>query len=296
VQNFLLIWLDANIDESNNDFRNSIKRLRRTIDTIEIFRDTDECISYISKFKNEKAFFIVSGALCGSIVPSTDSISQIYSIYIFCRNQSKYEQWTTGDWPKVKGIFTNIDSICTSVRQSARECNQDSVVVTGQINPLLFVCTGLFKEVILDNKFDEKKDIKDLAEYACKKYTDNKDHLLLIEEFARDYQGNTDNKPIWWYSRQCFIYSMINKALGNLDIVTLLKLGFFIAHLHHNIKQLQQEQLNGKHPVVPSEIFRGQAMTKEHFEKEITKGGLMSFNNFLSTSQERHVAIEFIQG
>jgi hypothetical protein len=44
VQKFILIWLDEKIDESSDDYRNSIKQLRRTLNTIEIFHDTDECI------------------------------------------------------------------------------------------------------------------------------------------------------------------------------------------------------------------------------------------------------------
>ncbi|CAF4841838.1 unnamed protein product, partial [Rotaria sp. Silwood2] len=48
VQNFLLVWLDTKIDESSDDYLNCIKQLRQTFNTIEIFRDTDECIDYIS--------------------------------------------------------------------------------------------------------------------------------------------------------------------------------------------------------------------------------------------------------
>ncbi|CAF4640350.1 unnamed protein product, partial [Rotaria sp. Silwood2] len=48
VQNFLLIWLDANIDESSEDYHNSIKHLRCTVNTIETFQDTEECVDYVS--------------------------------------------------------------------------------------------------------------------------------------------------------------------------------------------------------------------------------------------------------
>ncbi|CAF1295524.1 unnamed protein product [Rotaria sordida] len=127
VQNFFLLWLDSRLDESNEDFRNSIKQLQLTVDTIETFRDSDECLKYISSFKNQKAFLIVSGALTENVVPRVHGMSQIYAIYIFCRKKSKYEQWETKEWPKVRGVFTKIHSICTSVQQSARECDDDNV-------------------------------------------------------------------------------------------------------------------------------------------------------------------------
>ncbi|CAF3434435.1 unnamed protein product [Rotaria sp. Silwood2] len=99
LQNFLLLWLDGNLDEPNEGFRNSITELRRTVDTIEKFRDADECLKYISSFKNEKAFLIASGTLTENVVPRTHCVSQIYAIYIFCCKRSKYEQWVTKEWP-----------------------------------------------------------------------------------------------------------------------------------------------------------------------------------------------------
>ncbi|CAF3782765.1 unnamed protein product [Rotaria sp. Silwood1] len=165
VQDYLLLWLDGNLDESNEDFRNSIKRLRLTVDTIETFRDADECLKYISSFKNEKAFLIVSGALTKNVVPRTHVMPQIYAIYIFCRERLKYEQWATKEWPKVRGVFTNIDSICTSVRQAARGYDDDAVGITGEIESS-FMYTTLFKEIVLEINFDEKIGIPDLANYA----------------------------------------------------------------------------------------------------------------------------------
>ncbi|CAF4798384.1 unnamed protein product, partial [Rotaria sp. Silwood2] len=74
------------------------------------------------------------------------------------------------NWSKVKGIFTEITSICDLVRKSARQCDEDSVVISAvsslnQIEPS-FMYTQLFKESILKIDFDEKKAIHDLAEYA----------------------------------------------------------------------------------------------------------------------------------
>ncbi|CAF2922839.1 unnamed protein product [Rotaria sp. Silwood2] len=168
-RNFLLIWLDANIDESSEHYHNSIKHLRCTVNTIETFQDTEECVDYVSRFQNEKAFLIISGALCQTVVPRIHQITQVYSVYVFCRKQEKYEEWAK-NWSKVKGIFTEITSICDLVRKSARQCDEDSVVISAvsslnQIEPS-FMYTQLFKESILKIDFDKKKAIHDLAEYA----------------------------------------------------------------------------------------------------------------------------------
>ncbi|CAF4121396.1 unnamed protein product, partial [Rotaria sordida] len=296
VQNYFILWLDGKLDESNEDFQNSIKQLQLTVDTIEKFRDADECLNYISSFKNQKAFLIVSGALTENVVPRVHGMSQIYAIYIFCRKKSKYEQWETKEWSKVRGVFTEIHSICASVQQSARECDDDTVGITGELESS-FMYTTFFKEIVLEIDFDEKKTIPELADYACqqKVYANNKKELELINKFAQEYHGNIDNNPVQWYTAECFTYKMLNKALGNLDVNTLLKTGFFMRDLHQNIQQLHDEQLNDKDKPFPSIVYRGQTMKQQDFETKIQPDKLMSYNNFLSTSELRNVAVGFIR-
>ncbi|CAF4164233.1 unnamed protein product [Rotaria sordida] len=223
-------------------------------------------------------------------------MSQIYAIYIFCRKKSKYEQWETKEWPKVRGVFTEIHSICASVQQLARECDDDTVGITGELESS-FMYTTFFKEIVLEIDFDEKKTIPELADYARqqKVYADKNKQLELIDEFTQEYHGNINNKPVEWYTAECFTYKMLNKALGNLDVNTLLKTDFFMRDLHQNIQQLHDEQLNDKDKPFPSIVYRGQTMTQQDFEIKIQPDKLMSYNNFLSTSEERYVAADFIR-
>jgi tetratricopeptide (TPR) repeat protein len=71
-------------------------------------------------------------------------------------------------------------------------------------------------------------------------------------------------------------------------------MGFFIGDLHRQIEQLHTEQFNGDQSDTSFTVYRGQGMSTEHFEQmEKTKGGLMAFNNFLSTSKDRDVSLDF---
>ncbi|CAF1028499.1 unnamed protein product [Rotaria sordida] len=72
-------------------------------------------------------------------------------------------------------------------------------------------------------------------------------------------------------------------------------MGFFIRHLHQYIEKLynEQQQSSAK-ATAPFTVFRGQGFSVENFDKmKQTKGGLMSFNNFLSTSENRQVSVKF---
>ncbi|CAF1325624.1 unnamed protein product [Adineta steineri] len=72
-------------------------------------------------------------------------------------------------------------------------------------------------------------------------------------------------------------------------------MGFFLRDVHQQIQQLYEQQVStydGKSFVV----YRGQGLMKSDFEKlQKTKGGLMSFNNFLSTSIDKKVSLEFAE-
>ena len=62
IQNYLVVWLDANIDENDHDYQNSIAMLREVSNTVNTFTDVDECISSINDITDsEDAFMISSG-------------------------------------------------------------------------------------------------------------------------------------------------------------------------------------------------------------------------------------------
>ena len=152
--------------------------------------------------------------------------------------------------------------------------------------------TQIFKEILLDMEFDAQS-IKDLASYCRTFYEDNNDELYIINLFERDYRAQTS---IWWYTRECFTYQMLNRALRNLEADTIINMGFLIRDLHRQIEQLHKNRsvvIAGKLlSFTEDRVCR--LLTSRKLRK--TKGGLMSFNNFLSTSTTREVSLGFAKG
>ncbi|CAF1241869.1 unnamed protein product [Rotaria sordida] len=287
IQNFLLVWLDTNIDESTEDFQNSLKHLRRIVASITIFTDAQQCFDYLSGITKEKAFMIVSGSLGQKIVPEMEAIPQLESVYVFCGNQSYHEQWAN-KVPKIKGVYTKIEPICKALEVDRQRCDQAMISVSFNGLDPLFMYTQLLKEALLEIEDDDRKSLKDLAEY-CREQDDILEDQ--IKQVENEYRNHT---PIWWYTAETFIYPMLNRGLRFMDINIILKMGFFIRHLHQHITDLHREQQSSK-AAMPSkfQVFRGQGLSMEAFEKmKKTKGGLMSFNNFLSTSRNRDISFE----
>ncbi|CAF4565023.1 unnamed protein product [Rotaria sp. Silwood1] len=73
-------------------------------------------------------------------------------------------------------------------------------------------------------------------------------------------------------------------------------MGFFIRDLHNHIAKLHQEQYAGHARSKSFIVYHGQGLSETNFDQlNKTKNGLLSFNNFLSTSTDREVSFNFIR-
>ncbi|CAF0714934.1 unnamed protein product [Adineta steineri] len=298
-QNYVLVWVDANIDQTNKDCQNTLTQLRAVVNDVVIFNQSDACVQFLDKLKDDKALVITSGSLGPYfLVPAIHHMPKLDAIYIFYGDVSYHQQWIK-NWKKIKGVHNNIKDICDALKGSVKQMNQDSISISfvtmnkvvssenlNQLEPS-YMYTQIFKEILLKMEHDHKQAVKDLSMYYRKIYHANTAQLNIIHEFEHEYRRE---QAIWWYTRQSFTYEMLNRALRTLDADTIINMGFFLHDLHQQINQLHQQQLSKYHGH-PFTVYRGQGLLKTDFDKlRKIKGGLMSFNNFLSTSNDQDVS------
>jgi tetratricopeptide (TPR) repeat protein len=299
VQNVLLIWLDQRIDDTNVDCQNTVRRLRRVVNSIYKYTNADECIQFLETIKNEKACMIVSGSLGQNIVPRVHNMPQVDSIFIFCSSKKYHEEWAK-EWPKIKGVHTEITFICEALKKAAQQCEQDSMSISvmgtsgdvskknlDQLEPA-FMYTQILKEILLTIQFKQTHFIEFIA-YCREHLAENEEELKKVTKFEQEYRAET---AIWWYSYDCFLYRMLNRAFWTMDADMIIKLGFFINDLHRQIEQLHRKQFGGYGSTASFTVYRGHRMVKTVFEK-MSKGKLIAFNGFLSTSKKHNIAIRF---
>ncbi len=302
TDNFLLIWLNDSIDQSIEDCQNTLAQLQSVVNDVNIFILPDECIDFLTEVDDMKAFVILGSTLGSLIVPLIHDIPQLDGIYIFCRNKPHHEQWTK-EWAKIKGVHTEIELICEALQLTVKQYNQDSIAISfvpksklasnvnlNQLEPS-FMYTQILKEILLEMEHDEKS-FKDFILFWRKHCIDNTVTLNVITEFERDY---CPQSSIRWYTGEYFVYAMLNSALRKLEADTIINMGFFIRDLHQQLEELHQKQVGTYHGQ-SFIIYRGQGLSKMNFKKLLeTKGGLMSFNNFLSTSNDPDVSRMFAE-
>ncbi|CAF1172561.1 unnamed protein product [Adineta steineri] len=297
VQNYSILWLEECIDQTNKDHENNLIQIRTIVDNVNVFKQRDECIDFLSDAQDIKSFLIIENSMVQQIMPLINDIPQLDSIYILSNIKSLHEELTQ-KWQKIKSVHTNIDDLCQALEIGTKQVNQDSIAMsfitanemalTDNLNQLepTFMYTQIFKDILLDMEHG-KQAIKQFTAY-CR----HNDCLspIYIDRFEKEYQ---DQLAIWWYTFPSNIFSMLNYGLRTMNADIIITMGFFLRDVHKHIQQLYEQQINayGKKTFL---VYRGQGFVKSDFEKlQQTEGGLMSFNNFLSTSKDKVVSIGY---
>ncbi|CAF3749208.1 unnamed protein product [Rotaria socialis] len=153
--------------------------------------------------------------------------------------------------------------------------------------PPTYMYSVIFKDIILEIDDDDKKSMNTLVKFCREKSIPEQE----INEFKRNYHQKS---AVWWYTKEIFLYGMLNRGLRSLDMETMSKLGFFIRKLHLELEQLHKEQSASFKKSFT--VYRGQGLSQQDFQNLMdSKGGLFSFSNFLSTSKKPKVATSFVQ-
>jgi hypothetical protein len=74
----------------------------------------------LKEIENEKAFLICSGSLGEEFVHKVHDQAVVESIYVFCGNKAKHEQWAR-QYPKVKGVYTKIEFLCKQLKTEVQQ-------------------------------------------------------------------------------------------------------------------------------------------------------------------------------
>ncbi|CAF4055636.1 unnamed protein product, partial [Rotaria sp. Silwood1] len=299
-QDYLLIWLERNIDLNNSTSQNMLEELVSIGMDVQTFEEPDDCIDFITEIDDIKVLLIIVGTINQHLMPLIHDIPHLESIYVFQDKDTQYKQW-----PKVQGVFKEIKSLCNSLRDNIYQRDHDAIPMSFLSKQMIsttttasnennldrlepsFMYTMIFKEILLEITEDTKKAMEKLVEYCSQKGV--REYQLL--EFQRDYN---EKSPVWWYTRPIFLYDMLNLSLRSLDTQAMIALGFFIRDLHRQLQQLYENQRSTF--VNRFIVYRGQGLSNKNLQHlRGIKGGLLAFNNFLSTSTEQKIAMKFVE-
>ncbi|CAM4963862.1 unnamed protein product [Rotaria socialis] len=301
-QNCSIAWLDTGTNDlSNDDACHMITALRRIVNSVHKFDTVNACVDFIRSIENETIFIVLSGVLNQTTISLIHGLPQISSIYIFCDNKLEYEAWIP-KWPKIQNFFKDFPSLNEALANAAHECDRNTIPMTfigmtdetSEENPdksnQMFMFTQILNELLSTIEFTEKS-IQEFSTYYRKQLIDNVTELRNIDKFEREYHDYT---LTWWYTSQFFVSSMLNRALRSMDVVTLLKMGFFIFDLQQYIFKLHLQQKIAHQNSKVFIVYRGQGISQKDFDQlRRSRNHLLSFNNFLCASKCANIAMNY---
>ncbi len=244
---FIIVW----IVEENSLVTTEFYRITNTI---KIFHDVNQCINYVRDVEKENIILVISDSFIQEVVSQIHDLHQLDSIYAVTKEHST-------SYAKLKGIFPNIDSLCQHLRQDIQVSEESTTPITiissnaaisDDLNTLdpSFMYSQLLKEILFELRYDNQARQR-FIQFCREQYAANTQELGIINQFEHDYENHT---PAWWYTRECFLYKMLNKALRTQNIDISCKIGFFIRDLHKQLEQLQSTAL----PNTLRILYRGQ--------------------------------------
>ncbi|UJR09276.1 hypothetical protein I4U23_013521 [Adineta vaga] len=290
-----LIWLDKTIDATRTT-------LREITNYVLLYTEIEPCIAYIRSITSERIFLIVSGSYADQCIQQIHDLIQVDSIFIFCMNIRKYKEefLQTKFYAKLVDVFDQEDQLIRSIREELNVLRKQLATFslyekqkpTRDLSSesASFLWFQIVKDVLLQMPKSEQAKYEMIEQ--CKQfYRGNHEELQLIKEFEETY---TESDTIRWYTKQCFIYRLCNKALRTEDIELLYIFRYYIQDLCKRLAmEYESYRIQRKaNPIV--KLYRGLKLTKEELTRfQANIGSLISTNGFLSTSQNYDLALQF---
>ena len=229
-----LIWLDSNMNDSS-DYTLTQTMLLELNPAVQFYSNVDRCLDLIKSIKDEQIFLIVSGALARRVLSQIHQQRTLVAIFIFCSNR-QHHQTLMQEYSKIVEIFTDQESLLASIRERM-DIVEKQTLAFSLFDQKQKALKDLSKEsasfiinqmliYVLRQMLQDDQSKKEMLSMCRDYYQNNRHELKKIEEFEKTYNRQ---KAIEWYTDECFLYKLLNKALRTEDIELLYTFRFF----HH---------------------------------------------------------------
>ncbi|CAF3589996.1 unnamed protein product [Rotaria sp. Silwood1] len=296
LETFSLIWLDASVNTSKENIEAQAD-LRTIINYLKTFDNVSKCEKYIRKCdESDRIVLIVSGGLGREIVPRIYKLRQVSVIYVYCMDKKKNKEWAK-QYSKIKLISTDLEQLIHRIRtdhEKTKKIEEQFSITFLQDNSVTdrtsFGLNGQYVqfELLLDSLVrieGTEKDKEELISICEKKYKDNKEEMKNVREFKHNYRSD---QALWWYTKESFLYRMLNKAFRRQDTSLLYLMRFFIADIWKAIEKHRCKKA--------IRTYRCQSISQEEFNGLVNATGkLISMTSFVSTSLDATEARNFLE-
>ena len=271
LRNFTLVWLDASVNERmNKDTQTELSGLTNQFRT---FENSSECESFLQS-NDPPIVLIVSGRLGREILPQIHSLEQISSIYVYCFDRERNEQWGKMYSKIQRVVVTHNELISQIIKDNQRKLTPvDDKPLYMKIyheNNSFFDCQSLIYHLL---------HVKGFVMGDTQIFTPNDREIL--KQFE---EMDSSENSLRWLTKDSSSVDLIVQALENYNIDLLYLTRFYLRDLH--------TQLEVHKPVVPIHVYHSHLLTMEEIDRcRNSLGKCISINRFLLSSFQRDQAL-----
>ncbi|CAF0981003.1 unnamed protein product [Adineta steineri] len=298
VTNNTLIWLDEEALNPTSLDNIMITNMFNSIADInyKLYNNLETFLAEIGSMpKITKLIVITSGSFAENLLPelSVSLLRELSSILIFCKDSTNCQYLLT-ECRKIMDICTDEQSLKESIENELHP-STDFLLMDRNLQPIFSLKNNnqdfnLYKQYIeiLKHYPWSSNNREKMLDECIKRYRKDNAQRRKIEEFRNSYTSAT---AINWYTRDSFLYRLVNKALRFLDMEQINVFRPYIKDLCKQLEHLHKQNQSD----TPLTVFRGYGnMPMDQFENiKENIGNLISFNGFLSTTSDYNVALIF---
>ncbi|CAF1682962.1 unnamed protein product, partial [Rotaria magnacalcarata] len=276
--------------------REYLKSLEESGDNVEFFDNPDECIQSLISTQDQKYLLILGSGLCHLV----DMLSSLPCIlYIYLTELHNYE-----DPSHVRGIYSEPKQLLIKLKtdikmiedndlnfsiSSSTEGNMSGTTTKDiQDDKLAFDWGRVILYSVLNTRRPTENIYEEMLQECRDIYQGNSSVRQQIDDFEKTYDPNN---VIFWYTKDSFLYRLVNAAFRTEKIPTIWKFRFIIQDIHKRLQTNVKYFLFGGTSSNIHHLYRGQRMTSNELKQiKDNVGHLIAMNSFLSTSEHYDLA------
>ncbi|CAM4830189.1 unnamed protein product [Rotaria magnacalcarata] len=269
---YKIIWLRTSL---NDQFE---KCLMSAFDSLEIYEDRAVCLDYLNSVDRSR--------LSLYLIAKRDDVT------FDCKNVRTC--YFTDSYQNINRVILQIRSdILSDTTSPIRPIERSVRFLSENYAPFISLISNLDLHLALSRNIHDHIEAKDEMLRACRLvYQNNEAELNRINEFEKKYNHDPDSdkkEAIFWYTRDSFVYRLVNQALRTGDPDVIHPYRFFINDLYSELLSIHRQYIE------PDEedfiVYRGQGLTlPELTSLRSSVGKLVTFASFISSTVDRELA------
>ncbi|CAF1058414.1 unnamed protein product [Adineta ricciae] len=292
LENYLVLFVNINDGHCLYDALLKIT----SEDRLREFHDVESSLSYIHNLRYyTNIFLIISGTSGQECVFQFAQEVQVTTIYVYCMDVDRHRTWGEKT-KKIRCVVSDPTNLLTRLHADIKEFSGRWPLCEQSFRQALTAKSEwyhLFLLAICHRPKHIQSSYKEMFAECRAYYENNPGVIRHIDKFAQTYKAEN---AILEYTRDSFLYRIVNHALRTQDIATIRKFSPFIYDMYSQVSEHYRKFRLAKDGSIRA-LYRGQYLSTEELAYLVSvvksRNPIIKLMTFCSMSLDPNVALNF---